>query len=359
MQFSKIGSIFLYFCVYINSSLCLYGCSKAKNKCISRALYFLAMSSVVILSSIRYNVGTDYPSYVAIYEGARYMSFLQYIKNYSILSTPILPFLFMKIAGMFDCVNIFFLLFSIVIYIPTSIVILKHRNTCSIFLASFAFLTTSFTIGFNIMKQIAAVSIGLFAMQFIIERRPIKFSISVFIACCFHPTAVVLFPLYFLVRGRNNVRISWIYLFIIVIGSVMLLYMYPLVLKAMGGRFAEYVNYGGVTNNYSLVLSILLLMIFIGFRHRLSCLDSKTRLYITIFFIGVLFESLGFSSPFVKRISLYFSAVSMILVPSIATILISKYGKVVCLCFFAYYIAIFVLDFYVFEHSNIIPFIVR
>ena len=359
MQFSKIGSLFLYLGIYIFSSLCLTGCANVRNKLMSKILYFVAMFVVVFLAAIRYKVGTDYITYTWIYEGAAKETFVEWFTNIDFTSTPLAVFLFAKIAYIFDSANVFFMLFAVSIYMPISLVILKHKDSAPVFLMSFAFLTTIYTTGFNIMKQIAACAFVLYSLQFVFDRKPIKFILSVFIAFCFHPTAIIALPLYFFGSKNTETKVSHWRAVVGVLCYVVVCVSYRRILAILGGRFEDYSDNMVQGNNYSFFLSLAWFFVVVLFSKSFIDNDSKNYLYIVLLLIGVLLESLGFISAFIKRISLYFSIVSILLIPQFTNILGKKFKVLVGVCSFVYYIALFVASYYVLGQANIIPFVVK
>ena len=61
--------------------------------------------------------------------------------------------------------------------------------------------------GFSVLRQMAAVSILFWGSQYIYKSRFIKYCLCVILATIFHYTAILMLPVYFLVRKNYNVSI--------------------------------------------------------------------------------------------------------------------------------------------------------
>lgn len=59
------------------------------------------------------------------------------------------------------------------------------------------FLTGWYNFSLNIMRQCIAVAIFLYALRYIMEKKPVRYLIAITIACLFHTTAVMYYPVYF------------------------------------------------------------------------------------------------------------------------------------------------------------------
>lgn len=359
MQFSKFVSLLIYFEVYIFSSFCLAICSKSNSKGLRVFFYLLSAVAVVFFAAMRYEVGTDYITYTQIYKSAAKMPLVEWFSKFDFSSTPLAVWALAKIAVLFDSVSVFFGLFAIVIYVPISLMILKNKDRFPVFLTSFAFLTTTFTGGFNIMKQVSAVSLVLFALRYIFGKKPIKFVFTILIASCFHPTAIVTAPICLLASGKDTKKNFSFRAVIVFLAYTVCLLLLSRILSAIGERFEGYLTYDEQINNYSIFLSCLWLIVFLLFRKKLITNNSDNVLYLFLFIVGLMFELLGYISPYIKRIALYFSSVSVFLIPQISKTFMKKDKDVVEIATFMYYVFLFILSYYVLGHSNIIPFAVR
>lgn len=360
MVFSKIASLAVYLCTYTVSAACLHFSTKTADKFFRVIFYFFALFVAVYFATVRYNVGTDYGTYASMCKSIWDADFSDIFDKFGFDSTPLGVFIFAKIARIFNSVEVFFLLFALISFISVSSVIIKLKDSVSVFLMSFAFLTTLYTSGFNMMKQCVAISFVLCAVQCVISGKPFRFTLLCTVACCFHPTALIILPIYFLRnRKQGTFDLSYRKSILFVLGSIALLIVYPKILTAIGGRFEDYLNDGVSGNNLTFFLHLGWFFIFFIVRNYLLDNECGNSLFFLLFLIGILYEFLGFRSPYIKRIALYFLMVDIILIPQVPSAFTKEYKPFISLMIYLYYILLFVVDYYLLLHANIIPFMVK
>ena len=315
-------SLILYISVYLSSSTFLFFSQKSK-KYKAQLLFLIAIILPVLLAAFRYEVGTDYIGYKKIYEKSSIMTLNQWISTELDFSgVPFGIWLVSRVSGLFNSHILFFGLMALIIYLPVAWTLKTEYSGEVVFLGSLLFLTTIFSNGFNGIKQCAAISILFFGLKYISKRRIFPYILTVLIASLFHPTAIVALLLYFLEEPQNK-GITWkrFLIFSIVIFG---LFIYPEILKKMGGRWENYIEYEGDISNKIFYLELILLVFFLTFFKSFSGIDCRNELYIVIFFFGGLFELLGFISPYIKRIALYYTFPQYLLIPQCSKLFIKN-----------------------------------
>lgn len=375
--FYNICSVVLYISLYMIASVCLHFSAYAKDKKEKKLFYFLAAGLVIVFAALRNGVGTDYYNYSNEYKQVGKISVGTYFKTGQYKTTTPALFLIIKIAHVYRSERLFFLLSAAAVYVPASVVLLKNKNNVSVFLSSFAFLTTMYTMGFNIMKQAAAVSFAFLALQYMLEKKPIVFFVNAFIAVCFHQTAVIILPFYLLnlrfFRDKDGFWKSKA-MCVVPICAVLLRICYPLVLKMLGERFSHYLSpvASDLGNNYSFYLSAVILLGILFFSEKLKIKNQNNVFYLMMMLVGVIFESLGFVSGAIKRIMYYFSVFGVLIIPQMTVICEPDKGgllpdstkKQITVQWYdlleagivVYYVLLFFVEFYLFKHADIIPF---
>lgn len=231
--------------------------------------------------------------------------------------------------------------------------------------------------GFNIMKQAAAVSFAFLALQYMLEKKPIVFFVNALIAVCFHQTAVIILPFYLLnLRFFRDKDGSWKSkaMCVVPICAVLLRICYPLVLKMLGERFSHYLSpvASDLGKNYSFYLSAVILLGILFFSEKLKIKNQNNVFYLMMMLVGVIFESLGFVSGAIKRIMYYFSVFGVLIIPQMTVICEPDKGgllpdstkKQITVQWYdlleagivVYYALLFFVEFYLFKHADIIPF---
>lgn len=107
-------------------------------------------------------------------------------------------------------------------------------------LSAYMFLTLQFfDLSFSGIRQIISISILLFCYDFLIERKPLKFFLLVFLAITFHTSAVMFLILYPLtsLRQTRNFYIGSIF------AAIMIFLSFPTVMKVLEKIFPQYLKY--------------------------------------------------------------------------------------------------------------------
>ena len=146
----------------------------------------------------RYNVGVDYHTY-----------YLDYLYNLS--SRAIEPgFLFIKKTFQNNDLH-FALYFGFIAFIQILFFMLGYRKRAYLypFIISTLFLSCIELGWMNGIRQSLATCILVYAITFIEEKQPIKYILAILLAMQFHSSAIILFPVYFIVY-LPILRSKWI-----------------------------------------------------------------------------------------------------------------------------------------------------
>ena len=356
-EMSEIASVFLYIIVYIISAY-LMSKSQVIEKKRPDLLFVIAVLLPVLLAAKRFYVGTDYENYFIMYRRMSRCAFTQWVREEMTLDgTPFGIWFAARIAFQFRSYNMFYGLLAAVIYVPAALVFKKQYPKDITFYAIFMFLTGQFTSGLNITKQVAAVVMLVAGLQYVHERKLWKFALTLLFALCFHPSALVAIPIYFLWKPKDAVvsfkRIVFILACIIFISFL------PQVLSLLGGRFEGYTAYTDEISNKSFYLSAVWVVFFFLMRRKYTEFDQRNDLYITMALIGLILNISGFSSPYVKRMAMYYTFPQSFLIFQIPYLFDEREKPLFKALVFIYTIVMFVVNYYVLEFSDIIPYTVQ
>lgn len=95
-----------------------------------------------------------------------------------------------------------------------------RKYSCDFFMSTFIFVSTgTFVWMLNGMRQFIVVSILFFCSRYIKEGKFIRFLIAVLIASSFHTTALMMIPIYFIVRCKPWSGRIWIYIMLMILVS--------------------------------------------------------------------------------------------------------------------------------------------
>lgn len=267
---SEIESLLFYIICFFASFVLYYIYNKNDKK------FFIIASFIIplLVGGLRYGVGTDFFTYVGMYEKHSKVS---------------LGFeLFCLIARLFDNYMVMFFLFN---FFTLLFVFLGLRNINKEIrpLAYFCYLFMFYTTSFNVIRQGLAVAIIFYAYKYIINKSFLKWSIFIIIASLFHITAILVFPFYIVFTSQKNfVKLFYLVLFMVVALN------YTAIINYIGRfnlfrHYVIYVNdYNIKSNNYMFFANIILLLYYLSNRQKYYKFDeTRNTLYIYIYILRV------------------------------------------------------------------------
>ncbi|WP_418352010.1 EpsG family protein [Shewanella algae] len=278
----------VYLFLFLVVMLLAFLLSSLSRKLTSRSIHFLYMFfSFPLLGSLaafRYDVGVDYKEYEYVFNLVRFSEH----KAEPFINLIVYFFSFFTNSN----VPVFALLAFITVYLFLDFIL---KNTHSIFVSFCIFLCFGgFYLGmFNHVRQFLAVSIFLYSFKYIRNGSFFSYLVCILIASSVHYSAVLMVPMYFILKLRLNFRnvLFLIVCYFIAIGfSEFFIRMTP---------YAIYLE-RVVDNERNLYLTVgfvflSFLYVFLGLRDKISDTDS-------IFFYMALISGLLLSSTFVSSL---------------------------------------------------------
>ncbi len=352
-----MGSVVFYIISFLICIIIIYMAEKNDKKISEKLkilLFVLALLIPIVISGIRYNVGTDFLTYYYSIDNINSMSINQLLQSDYEIGFGIIA----KIAMCFNEEQVVFVIFAILTVIFAFLGILNKKEKISISLGMLVYLFMFFTSSFNGMRQCLAVVIMFFALKYIINKRFVKFLLFTLFAMCFHKTAIVLLPFYFILNIKNDN--SLIKLVSLVAVTVLALNI-DAFLNIMSNieLFEKYTVYttGSIGGIGHIVLNILILFVLSIYIKRLIHYDKDNEKFFFLYLIGVILSMLSLKVVALARISSYFTIVLIYLLPAIPKVIKEKKEKeCITILMFMFIILLFILEVYVFGMSDVIPY---
>lgn len=287
-------------------------------------LFFLLISSndisikityflLFLISAFRYNVGTDYVSYMNIFNhidnfiNKKEIGFVYLIKIISILGgNSQVMFLLMS--------------FLILLFIYKGIRYFYKGNYLYQSIATIIFIPILYFSTLNTIRQMLCVSIFFYSSQFIINRKVFWYFIYISVAVLIHKSAIVLYPLYFILNIKVTRKLILIY---ILLGIIALLFnpinLLGTVLKTLHISYANYLHseYFMRESKYSLLLTILSGIVIFSFLPLLNLKDDKANFIANIMMVFVLCRVFSIYGEVLVRISIYFKVFYIIFITNV------------------------------------------
>lgn len=294
----------------------------------------LSAIPIILIMSLRYHVidvVTDTKDYYDFYEMASMLS----IKE--LFNDPFFEPGYILLNKAFASIipNPQFIFFLEAFICVSAVCRFIYKNLESPFFGMLFFVTLgTMTFEFTAFRQGIAMSICLFAVEYIKEKKLLPFIILVLLAATFHKTAIVFLPFYFIAQRKPTLRNN--FLTIIAICTIVLS---ASKITTFGNILFEmqYSNvyigsdYGGLVPILIFVITLILLLI------------NKDKIGNYIFFnmvvIGLTIYLLRYTALAAERVSFYFTTGTIIALPAAIESFKEKNTRVV-LYYFATILAI-------------------
>ena len=208
-----------------------------------------------LIAGLRYNVGTDYITYLYRFHYIGSV-FAGQPRKMEPLYRAVVEF-----GHFFNSTQLVFFLTALIFSI--FIVTFAYDNSKSLKTSlCLIFLTGTFSQSENIMRQMVGVAICLYATKYIFSSEMKKYFIWVLMGTMFHTMCIVYFPLFFVYK------INWLFekkRMIVTIGSTFLLskMLYGLIIKILVITDSGYVNYYGSSRDTGSSTMLTLVSFFI------------------------------------------------------------------------------------------------
>lgn len=291
----------------------------------------VSMLPIFYIAAFRYMVGSDYPSYVSVFERVANGVIPDMEWLYIWLNKVLTKFGFHYVS--------IFIVSALIFLIPTYLHIFKYSPypAMSILLL---FGTTYYFAFQNVMRQLMAAAILMYSLRYIEEQKPIKYFASVFIASGFHETSLLFLPIYFLRKiDLTPLKAGTIALFIYVfsnpIGRLITYFMDQT-------KYSSYSTESGEVYLVRFLIQLSVLMLSSVYRNK----NDRFRIYYLIQFIGVCGVGFGNIVSHAHRLVWTFGYPSIILIPMAIHEIKSHRDRIIVaditsLCFIVY--ALFIL----------------
>ena len=314
-----------------------------------RVIWFLfIIAGPVFVSSIRYDVGTDYFAYIRWFDNINSLPLGDVIGSYGkeplyLILNKVAFLLFKEPWGIF-------LLSSFLIHIFVIAGIDFFKAYLNIPMALFIYYMYHFSYGLNIMRQMIAIAIIFYSLKYIYKKQALKYILLVIIASMFHNSAMIslLFyvVVYFLYNNNLNNKVKKILYYITILLSPVIVYfgIEILIKIPIFARYERFI-YDEVDLGIGFLISIIpiILPIFI-FRKQILTKNRLFEPFIYLLLLNIPFSVVGYIANWGGRIALYTRMFYYILPPILVNSLYIKNNRRVIEL---YYVIYFLLYYFV------------
>lgn len=289
-----------------------------------------ALILLVLFIGLRWNVGTDFMSYLDIFNlsGTPLYSSLPvewgYLWLNRIFASYEFSFSAVTMVQAIWVMTFIYLGLKDYSFYPFSILIFLLDINCG------------YTSTVNIMRQAMAMAILFFAIKYIVEHSFYKYLICVLIACCFHISAIIALPIYFLNRFTFNQWILTLIYLIVFAGSIFRVW------DTMINNIMSMTLYGGylysqyntaVESNSGIIMIIwraFSLLIILNY-NKIAAYNPSSKVYLNIYCVFSILRDLFSTNLVIVRLILYFQLSELIVIPILFLVLLkNRNSRIIC-----------------------------
>ncbi|MBS6051066.1 MAG: EpsG family protein [Haemophilus haemolyticus] len=296
---------------------------KAKGK-YKTFITLIAMVPPFIVSSLRYDNGSDYLMYKNIFESIRDYGKIESVKSLEIGFTSLID-----LSLLFSDSSIFF--FSLVALVILTFYFCGISNISNNipFSILLFFITGTFFDTFNGLRQYIAAAILFYSICYIINNSAKKYIFFVMLAFLFHYTALVMLPLYWIVRRKYSIKLISLVILFFILGSQFIDKVFHALLSISRYSFylesEELVVVPTISSIlYTSIIGVISLYFYYLYRDKLS---NRFVILFNIQMIAWVTALLSLSIPLAMRWQYYFVPVSIIFIPELLSIIRYKYNR--------------------------------
>ncbi|PEA20198.1 capsular biosynthesis protein [Bacillus cereus] len=303
----------------------------------NRLLILMATTSLVLVSGFRNNIGDTYFYMHAFKVNDFNWENVQDSKNigFSILQ------MILKMYTNDPQILIF------ITALTTNILIVAvlYKYSRMIELSLYVYIASGmYLVSMNGLRQYLAAAIIFTATKYILNGNWKKYFLIVLFASTFHQSALVLIPIYFLVRRKAWSTITFILLFIAVLIVLGFNQFAEVFFATIGDtQYGHYKDFqeGGANIIRVAVEATPLILAFIG-RHKLRELFPQSDYIVNMALLGLIFMIISTQNWIFARFSIYFGLYQLILISWVVKLFSKKDRKFVyysiLICYFIYFV---------------------
>ena len=345
--------IIYYFIFIIDYIICIFA-SKTKNK----LLLLLSFLLPVIFVGFRYNVGTDFQSYVYMFENFKTLSFHQMLTNEWELASKIIIFILSKF---FNNPSSLFLMIAILNYLPI-VIINKHFNYKYLPMSLFIYNCVFLPFCMNGMRQGIAMCFIFYSVMLLLFNDQKKSIVFLIISFLFHKSCILFLPYYYIIfteKENDNKNIGKKIILLTIVMSILILFFLKNILLNFGIlKYSSYYNNINAENiSFSTLLTYMpIIIILLLSKYKDKVINTLKPIVIS----GYLYHVIGTTARYLYRISLYFTLFEVILIPYLIYNCKDKNTKIIIsLLFIIYLLIYFWYQFYIVGQHEIFPYIFK
>lgn len=311
----------------------------------------LLLIPMILIGGLRYQVGTDFLNYTLMYNSYSNQSISEILLGED-LGFGLINWICSKIVYNPQ------LMFFVCVFLTTLIIVTTIRKYSNIFeISMFLYISTmAYYSQFNIVRQCLASAIIFWGIKYIFNDNKLKYFAIVIFASMFHSTAIVMIPVYYLVKIEPWSK----KMLLIILGAISIMVLFDPFLNVLnivlqGTKYQVYTIIKDVDNGVNFIRVIVLAIpIILSYFYKNKLNDNEVKIYInySIFYFMIMLISV--KATYFARIAGYFNLYNILLFPKIILAEKSKLKYLIyvsiLICYTIYMILLLPVE------SNLLPY---
>ncbi|NIK76103.1 transmembrane protein EpsG [Paenibacillus castaneae] len=298
-----------------------------------------AAVTLILVSGLRNNIG-DTVFYIHSYEVDKYD--LESILRRKDIGFGLLQMLLKRIS---DDPQI--LLFTTALVTNLLIVIVMYKYSRMLELSLYVYITSgAFVVSMNGLRQFLAAAIVFVATKALFEGKWKTYMIIVLFASFLHQSALIMIPIYFIVRRKAWTASTFVMLILAIIIVVGFNQFSDMLFSAIQNtQYSEYQSFheGGANSIRVFVFAIPLIIAYLG-RHKLKEIFPQSDIIVNLSIIGLVLLIISTQNWIFARMNIYFNLYQLILFGWIVKLFREKDQKLVYFCILIFYFCYFFFE---------------
>lgn len=348
----------IYLSLSIITALMTHLSLKAKDKLTTIFCASIAIFLPSIFAGIRYGIGTDY--------FVMYRPYFESLINRSIFRDNMefgYKFLNKFIALLGGDIQIVLFIMALITLFFTYLTLYEYKDRINVFMGMFTYMLLFYLLSFNAVRQMTAVSIVVYSIKYITKRNFLHFFILVILAFSMHYTAIIILPFYFLYKIFGTNKHKLILLLTFGIGFILSInyqqILYPIFKQV--DSLSYYAHYFIASKKFEFTFGMLarimpfILPIIIFYKEIQN--DKTFFMVYNLVVVGCIVRLMAYTSNFfVERLSFYFLAFEILLVPYYFKLAKIKNRKWLSYLLFASIVFLWWYDYFDLRIGEVIPY---
>lgn len=224
------------------------------------------------------------------------------------------------------------------------IIIVLYTYSRRFELSTYIYITGgTFLVSMNGIRQVLAAAIIFMGTKYLLNGHFIKYSLMVLLASTFHQSALLLLPIYFIVRIKAWTKYTFIILFVTILIVIGYNQINPLLFAALKEtQYSIYTDFNeGGANIIRVIISAVPLLIAYAGRNKLRAVFPKSDYIVNLSLMGLVFMAISTQQWIFARVAIYFNLYQLILISWIIEVFRKEERKFVYYMILVFYFALY------------------